>query len=87
MLDKIKNLTELKDVIKNLKNNNKKIVFTNGCFDLLHIGHIRYLQEAKKFGDILIIGLNSDKSVQLLKGQSRPIISEMERVWNSILLN
>lgn len=57
----------------------KKIVFTNGCFDILHVGHIRYLQEAAKLGDILIIGLNSDSSVQRLKGSERPINSEMER--------
>ncbi len=57
----------------------KKIVFTNGCFDILHIGHIRYLQEAAKLGDILVIGLNSDASVKRLKGESRPINSELER--------
>lgn len=58
---------------------NKKIVFTNGCFDILHIGHIRYLQEAAKLGDILIVGLNSDDSVKQLKGTERPINSELER--------
>ncbi|MCC8136721.1 MAG: bifunctional heptose 7-phosphate kinase/heptose 1-phosphate adenyltransferase [Clostridiales bacterium] len=57
----------------------KKVVFTNGCFDILHIGHIRYLQEASKLGDILIIGLNSDDSVRRLKGASRPINSQSER--------
>lgn len=57
----------------------KKIVFTNGCFDILHIGHIRYLQEAAKLGDILIIALNSDASVKRLKGSDRPINNEMER--------
>lgn len=56
-----------------------KIVFTNGCFDILHCGHLRYLQEAKKLGDILIVGLNSDSSVKELKGENRPINSEMER--------
>ena len=58
---------------------NQKIVFTNGCFDILHIGHIRYLQEAAKLGDLLIIGLNSDESVKRLKGAERPINSEAER--------
>ena len=58
------------------QNKNKKIVFTNGCFDILHIGHLRYLQAAKKLGDVLIIGLNSDQSVQKLKGPSRPINPE-----------
>lgn len=57
----------------------KQIVFTNGCFDILHIGHVRYLQEAKKLGDILIVGINTDESVKRLKGPSRPIQSEMDR--------
>ena len=59
--------------INNLKAEKKKIVFTNGCFDLLHVGHIRYLSNAKKLGDFLIVGLNSDESVKILKGQNRPI--------------
>jgi D-beta-D-heptose 7-phosphate kinase/D-beta-D-heptose 1-phosphate adenosyltransferase len=58
----------------------KKFVFTNGCFDLLHVGHIRYLKKAKSLGDILVVGLNSDRSVQLIKGPNRPIISQDERV-------
>ncbi len=57
----------------------KKIVFTNGCFDLLHIGHVRYLQEAKKQGDVLIVGVNSDASVRRLKGSQRPIQNESDR--------
>lgn len=57
----------------------KQIVFTNGCFDLLHIGHIRYLQEAKKHGDILVVGINSDSSVKQLKGIQRPIQIESDR--------
>ena len=57
-----------------------KIVFTNGCFDLLHVGHVRYLQEAKSLGDILIVGLNTDKSVQKLKGPTRPIQNENDRM-------
>jgi D-beta-D-heptose 7-phosphate kinase/D-beta-D-heptose 1-phosphate adenosyltransferase len=60
-------------------NFDKNIVFTNGCFDIMHIGHIRYLQEASKLGDILVVGLNSDASVKRLKGEGRPINSEMER--------
>ena len=67
---------QLKDNInflKKIKEENKKIVFTNGCFDILHVGHIRYLSEAKKLGNILIVGLNSDKSVKKLKGDNRPI--------------
>ena len=61
------------NAINNLKLEKKKIVFTNGCFDLLHVGHIRYLSNAKKLGDFLIVGLNSDESVKILKGQNRPI--------------
>ena len=57
----------------------KKVVFTNGCFDILHVGHIRYLQEAKAQGDILVVGLNSDSSVQALKGPQRPIQNEEDR--------
>lgn len=57
----------------------KKIVFTNGCFDLLHIGHVRYLEQAKSLGDILIVGINSDDSVKLLKGPTRPIQNENDR--------
>ena len=58
---------------------NKKVVFTNGCFDLLHLGHIDYLSKAKDLGDILIIGLNTDKSVRNIKGESRPITDEFSR--------
>jgi D-beta-D-heptose 7-phosphate kinase/D-beta-D-heptose 1-phosphate adenosyltransferase len=65
-------------IIKNLRKN-KKVVFTNGCFDIIHIGHARYLKEAKDCGDILVVGLNSDESVKRLKGNSRPIISENDR--------
>ena len=57
----------------------KKIVFTNGCFDILHMGHVKYLQQAKSLGDILIVGVNSDASVRKLKGELRPIMSEKER--------
>ncbi len=60
-------------------NPNKKIVFTNGCFDILHRGHVSYLNEARALGDLLIIGLNSDASVKRLKGESRPINSEQDR--------
>ncbi len=61
------------------KNKNKKIVFTNGCFDILHRGHVAYLEEAKKLGDLLVIGLNSDASVKRLKGEERPINNEIDR--------
>ncbi|MCZ6116767.1 D-glycero-beta-D-manno-heptose-7-phosphate kinase [Campylobacter ureolyticus] len=74
--EKIKSLDEICQI---LKNNDKKVVFTNGCFDILHAGHIKYLNKAKKLGDILIIGLNSDSSVKRLKGKTRPINSQNSR--------
>lgn len=61
------------------KNNNESIVFTNGCFDILHVGHIHYLKEAKSLGDRLVLGLNSDASVKKLKGESRPINNQIDR--------
>lgn len=61
------------------RNSHKKIVFTNGCFDILHRGHVAYLNEARSLGDILIVGVNSDQSVKRLKGESRPINSELDR--------
>jgi rfaE bifunctional protein nucleotidyltransferase chain/domain len=64
-----------------LKNQGKKIVFTNGCFDILHKGHVTYLNEAKKLGDLLVIGLNSDASVKRLKGPERPINNENDRQY------
>ncbi|MGB9613180.1 MAG: PfkB family carbohydrate kinase, partial [Candidatus Margulisiibacteriota bacterium] len=76
---KIKLRSEIAAIARNLKNQGAKIIFTNGCFDLLHLGHVRYLREAKKLGDILIVGLNSDDSVTALKGPGRPYVSEMER--------
>ena len=74
--EKIKNLDEICQI---LKNSDKKVVFTNGCFDILHAGHIKYLNKAKKLGEILIIGLNSDNSVKRLKGKTRPINSQNSR--------
>lgn len=71
-----KNIIELSE---KLKKENKKIVFTNGCFDILHIGHVRYLKKSAEFGDVLIIGLNSDSSVKRLKGESRPVNCESDR--------
>jgi D-beta-D-heptose 7-phosphate kinase/D-beta-D-heptose 1-phosphate adenosyltransferase len=80
MKQKIKKRKELLGIIKDLKAKGKRIVFTNGCFDLLHIGHVRYLEEAKALGDILVVGVNSDTSVRKLKGPKRPILPEEERV-------
>ncbi len=78
-MEKLIEKENLDNIIKKLKSENKKIVFTNGCFDILHAGHVRYLKESKKFGDILIVGLNSDISVKKIKGESRPINPEMDR--------
>ncbi len=77
-MGQILNWDNLKTVIDKLKANGKKIVFTNGCFDIIHIGHIRYLKEAKKLGHVLIVGLNSDSSVKRLK-PDRPINPETHR--------
>jgi len=79
MKDKIKKREELLRIIKDLKAKGKRIIFTNGCFDLLHVGHIRYLEEAKTLGDILIVGVNSDTSVQKLKGPKRPVLPVEQR--------
>lgn len=68
-----------KTLVEELKLQGKKVVFTNGCFDILHVGHLRYLTEAKKQGDILIVGINSDSSVRSLKGTGRPINNEIDR--------
>lgn len=67
------------ETCKEIRQGGKKIVFTNGCFDILHVGHVRYLTTAKSFGDILIVGLNTDESVKLLKGENRPINNEKDR--------
>ncbi len=76
---KIVEQEELKRIVEELKSEKKKIVFTNGCFDILHLGHIQFLKQAKTLGDILIVGVNSDSSVKKLKGPGRPIFSEAER--------
>ncbi len=79
MREKIKTKEGLHQILEDLKKKRKRIVFTNGCFDLLHIGHIRYLEKAKSLGDILVVGVNSDRSVRNLKGPERPILPEEER--------
>jgi glycerol-3-phosphate cytidylyltransferase len=76
---KIIKFNDLNELSSELKKNNKTIVLTNGCFDILHIGHLRYLKKAKELGDILIVGLNSDNSVKKLKGSLRPINNENDR--------
>ncbi len=66
-------------IVNRLRKRRKKIVFTNGCFDILHAGHVEYLERAKRFGDVLILGLNSDRSTKRLKGSGRPINSQKDR--------
>ena len=77
----IKTLDEITTLSTELKARGKKIVFTNGCFDILHAGHVRYLETAKSYGDVLILGLNSDRSVTALKGEGRPINIQMDRAY------
>ncbi|MCZ6703015.1 MAG: D-glycero-beta-D-manno-heptose 1-phosphate adenylyltransferase [Ignavibacteria bacterium] len=77
----IKTLDEIKIIRKHLQDQNEKVVFTNGCFDLIHAGHIDYLSRAKALGDVMIVGLNSDDSVQRNKGKKRPILKESERAF------
>jgi D-beta-D-heptose 7-phosphate kinase/D-beta-D-heptose 1-phosphate adenosyltransferase len=76
---KIKNLDVLAHIIAQERSRGKQVVFTNGCFDLLHVGHVKYLQKARGLGDLLVVGLNSDASVRRLKGERRPLIEESER--------
>ena len=76
--DKIIDRAKIKDIITQQKNEGKRVVFTNGCFYIIHAGHVRYLTEAKKLGNILVIGLNSDSSVSTIK-PGRPIIPEQQR--------
>ena len=78
-MSKIKTIEELKNIVNELKKQNKKIVTTNGVFDILHIGHIKYLQEAKKLGDVLIVAINSDVSTKQIKGPKRPLNNENDR--------
>lgn len=78
--DKIKKIDALKSMLSDLKKAKKVIVFTNGCFDMLHIGHVKYLQEAKACGDILVVAVNSDGSVRRLKGPDRPVVSQDDRL-------
>jgi len=77
---KIKGIKELKKIISRLKSQGKRIVFTNGCFDILHYGHVKYLEKAKGLGDCLVVAVNSDASVKRLKGSHRPIVSQYDRM-------
>lgn len=77
----IKSIEELVVIRKQLKDMNKKVVFTNGCFDILHAGHVDYLAKAKALGDILIVAMNSDSSTKSIKGDKRPIVPQQERAF------
>lgn len=78
-MNKIVTLDALQRVVEKLRKEGRTIVFTNGCFDLLHPGHVTYLSKARHMGDVLVVGLNSDRSVQEIKGRSRPILNQHER--------
>lgn len=78
-MTKLLNIESLIRERERMRREGKRVVFTNGCFDLLHPGHVRYLTEARALGDALIVALNSDRSVRLLKGEGRPILEELER--------
>jgi D-beta-D-heptose 7-phosphate kinase/D-beta-D-heptose 1-phosphate adenosyltransferase len=79
MMSKIKTIQELRPLLEILRSSGRKIVFTNGCFDILHTGHTRYLAIARSFGDLLVVAVNSDTSVRTIKGEKRPINSQAER--------
>lgn len=79
MKRKLKNHDELRQIVQDLRAAGKKVVFTNGCFDIIHTGHVRYLNVAKGYGDVLVVAINSDDSVQRLKGPKRPIMTQEER--------
>jgi D-beta-D-heptose 7-phosphate kinase/D-beta-D-heptose 1-phosphate adenosyltransferase len=76
---KLKSLEEIKAIVVGARNNRKRVVFTNGCFDLLHRGHVHILREARACGDVLVVGINSDKSVKQIKGPARPVLPESDR--------
>lgn len=79
MLNKIQGSKKLAGILKRLRSKGKRIVFTNGCFDIIHVGHVDYLSKARRMGNILVVGLNSDSSVRKIKGKGRPINREKDR--------
>ncbi len=79
MMNKLVSLVQLTTIVNQARSNRKKIVWTNGCFDIIHAGHVDYLERSKAYGDLLVVGLNSDESVKKLKGDNRPVFSEMDR--------
>ena len=79
MADKIKTVEEVRTLLDGHRERGEKVVFANGCFDLLHVGHVRYLSAARALGDVLVLGLNGNRSVRQLKGTGRPVMSESDR--------
>ncbi|MBE9536033.1 MAG: D-glycero-beta-D-manno-heptose 1-phosphate adenylyltransferase [Proteobacteria bacterium] len=79
MKNKLKTLDDLSAIIARVKADGRKVIFSNGCFDILHVGHVRYLQAARALGDCLVIAVNSDSSIRGLKGEKRPIVPQGER--------
>jgi rfaE bifunctional protein nucleotidyltransferase chain/domain len=77
----ITKIDKIVEILAEIRKLNKKIAFTNGCFDILHRGHVEYLEKAKKYADILVLGLNSDSSVRRLKGEPRPYVNEADRAY------
>ena len=77
---KIISLPSLKRIVRRLKQNGKRIVFTNGCFDILHYGHVKYLQDARSKGDYLVVAVNSDSSIKKIKAKNRPVIGQSDRL-------
>jgi len=77
--ERIQSRQKLKIILEQAKSEGEKIVFTNGCFDIIHLGHVRLLEKAKSFGDLMVVGLNSDSSIARLKGEGRPVVPEAER--------
>ncbi len=80
-MGRVVSLEELVSIRNSLRSNGKRVVFTNGCFDLLHRGHVEFLNEAKRFGDLLVVGLNSDASMSRIKGKNRPIVPQEDRAF------
>lgn len=81
MTSKLKSKLTLSKILRKLQSRGKKIVFTNGCFDILHPGHVSYLEKASGMGDVLVVGLNSDRSVRAIKGKDRPVNKERDRAY------
>ena len=79
MNEKLKTLAQLQAIVERARSEGKTVVFANGCFDLIHVGHVRYLAEARRLGDLLIVAVNGDSSVRALKGPHRPLLSQEDR--------